>query len=261
MDEGLISLALDAASEAALEAGAFLRERFDTPLDIHEKGHLDLVTDVDLEAQSIIRERLQSRFPDFGFVGEESGFDTEIAQDAPCWIVDPVDGTTNYAYHIPNFAVSIGLFAGDEPVVGAIYDPTRDHLFAAAKGMGLFLNHRPYEPLPAHPFDRAVIGIELARDRNLRHEIVRMADELTREVATIRLLGSTTIGIAYAAFGWLDGYITFSLHPWDGAAGAVMVREAGRVALAHSGKPWKPSDSTFLAAPEEIARELLRLRG
>jgi myo-inositol-1(or 4)-monophosphatase len=259
MREAQLKLALDAASEAALEAGALMRERFDTRLNIQEKGHLDLVTDVDLKAQEIIFRRLHSRFPEFGFLGEESNFGAGCSADVPCWVVDPLDGTTNYAYHIPNFAVSIGLFEGDEPLVGAIYDPIRDHLFAAASGMGLFLNHRPYKPLPPHPFDRAVVGIELARDRNLRLQIVRFADAVTQKIATVRLLGCTAIGIAYSAFGWLDGYVSFSLHPWDGAAGAVMVREAGRAALNMEGSPWKLHDSTFLSGPEGIAAGLLSL--
>jgi len=254
-----LRLALDAASEAALEAGALLRDRLDTRLEIREKGHLDLVTDVDLEAQKIIFERLRARFPGFGFLGEESNFGVQCTPDVPCWVVDPLDGTTNYAYHIPNFVVSIGLFEGDEPLVGAVYDPIRDHLFTAARGLGLFLNHRPYEPLPAHPFDRAVIGIELARDRKLRHRIVKFADGLTQRVATVRLLGCTALGIAYSAFGWLDGYISFSLHPWDGAAGAVMVLEAGRRAVSLEGSTWKLNDGTFLSAPEEIAGKVLAL--
>ncbi len=258
MNETELSLALDAASEAAMEAGALLRNRFDTPLEIKEKGHLDLVTDVDLEAQKIIFERLGGRFPDFGFMGEESNFGSVCTPHIPCWVVDPLDGTTNYAYHIPEFVVSIGLFEDDEPLVGVVYDPIRGNLFSAARGMGLFLNHRPYEPLTSHPFDRALIGIELSRDRNLRRKIVEFADELIQRVATVRLFGCTAMGIAYSAFGWLDGYVSFSLHPWDGAAGAVMVREAGRQALALSGSPWKLRDDTFLSAPKAIAQSLIR---
>lgn len=219
---------LQTAINAAKTAGKILidqRSQFQID-DIVHKEERDFVTNVDLLSEKTIIDIIQQKFPDHAFLAEESGEKTTDA--AYCWIIDPLDGTTNYIHNYPMYSVSIALQKDDETILGVVYDPVRDELFTAEKGKGAYLNQQPIH----------VSGIEtpklslLATGFPFRHQ-----DLLDRYLEVFRSLfafcsdmrrgGSAAIDLAHVACGRLDGYWEFKLLPWDLAAGSLIVEEAG----------------------------------
>lgn len=216
---------LQIASTAARAAGAILREGWGQAHEIQFKGAINLVTEVDHASEKVVMEHLRAATPEFDILTEESGAHGTGARFR--WVIDPVDGTTNYAHHFPYFAVSIGLEENGESVVGVVYDPILDQLFTAARGGGAYLNGKAIQPGHAAEVGASVLATGLVYDvwesgRGIS-EIVRMI----KRARSIRINGSASLDIAYVACGRLDAYCDTGLSAWDIAAARLILTEAG----------------------------------
>jgi myo-inositol-1(or 4)-monophosphatase len=235
------------AVEAARRAGAYVRSHRHAASTVDRKSSaINLVTEVDRGAEALIVSLLRNRFPDHAILGEESGQLPGSA--ARCWIVDPLDGTTNFVHGLPVYGVSIALVLEGRPVLGVIYDPNLDELFVGERGRGATLNGRP-----AHVSTTATLGDSLLATGfpyNIRESDDTNLPEFAafaRRCRVVRVLGSAALGLAAVAVGRLDGYWELRLGPWDVAAGALLVEEAGgRVTSLGGG-------ALDLAAPSVVA--------
>jgi myo-inositol-1(or 4)-monophosphatase len=226
---------LTVAEKAARTAGRILQDwagRF----TVSEKGPADLVTEADLASQEAIHGVLHERFPDHGFVGEE-GLRTGPLESEYRWIIDPLDGTSNYVHRFPYYAVSIGLERRGELVVGVIYDPTRKELFAARKGAGATLDGRPIRVSRFDRLDRAMVIASFPPGVTPDSLPIRRFLKVLPFAQTIHRSGSAALNLAYIAAGRLDAFWSTSLKPWDVAAGALIVAEAGGRVTTLSGRP------------------------
>lgn len=196
-------------------------------LQVSRKGPADFVTVADEKSERTIREELQKARPDWGFRQEEGG---EVKGRDPdhVWVVDPLDGTTNFLHGLPHFCISIGLVVRDEPVAGVIYDPIKDELFIAEKGQGAYVNNRRLRVAAREKLDDAVIATGIPfRGMGDAKRFAAESDALMPQVAGIRRWGAAALDLAYVAAGRYDGFWEWNLNAWDIAAGIVLVREAG----------------------------------
>jgi myo-inositol-1(or 4)-monophosphatase len=217
------------AMEAARRAGVVL-EQWRNRFEIREKGRFDLVTNADHEAQEAIAELVRKRYPEHGFLGEESRQAPTLrpgATDQPLWIVDPLDGTTNYVHDCPVYAVSIGVEVAGELVVGVIYDPDRKELFSAAKGQGAWLNGRRLRTTRHERLEQALLSTGFPPDLRGQEHTLASWHHFSLRTQSLRRTGSTALNLAYVAAGRHDGFWTYQAHPWDAAGGVVLIREAG----------------------------------
>ena len=253
--------ALDFAVTTARDAGAVLRERFGSDRKIEFKGVVDLVTDVDRASESLISERLRASFPDHGVVGEEGIASKSGDATGYVWVVDPLDGTTNYAHSYPHFCVSIALAKGSELLVGVVYDPMRDELFTAEKGKGARLNSEPIHVTSETELIRTLLATGFAYDISLRDaqlEIWRAIQNVTRG---IRRDGAAALDLAWVAAGRLDGFWEQPLMPWDMSAGALLVAEAGGRVTGYHDVPFDPFGTAAVATNGLIHDALLTVMG
>jgi myo-inositol-1(or 4)-monophosphatase len=223
------------AEEAARVAGRILLDwagRF----TVSEKGPADLVTEADVASQTAIHGILHERFPDHGFLGEE-GLSTASGAGEFRWIIDPLDGTSNYVHGFPYYAVSIGLECQCELVAGVIYDPTRDEMFTAARGEGAMLNSRPIRSSRFAPLNKAMVIASFPPGVAAESAPIRRFLKVLPHAQTIHRSGSAALNLAYVAAGRLDGFWSTSLKPWDVAAGAAIVAEAGGRVTRMDGRP------------------------
>jgi myo-inositol-1(or 4)-monophosphatase len=248
---------LETAVEGARRAGRVLAERFHEPRTISYKGGIDLVTDADRASETVLLEWLRARHPDHAILSEESGASGSSARSGYRWIIDPLDGTTNYAHQLPHFSVSIAVEAEGQVQVGVVYDPMRDELFSAVLGRGATLNGRPVQPTRIDRLDRALLSTGFPYD--VREHPAGPAGLIARFlglVQGIRRLGSAALDLSYVASGRYDGYFEFNLKPWDVAAGALIVSEAGGVVGRIDGAPYDLSVIDVLSSGPGIAGAL-----
>ncbi len=221
---------LNIAVRAAREAGKIILQGFDRRdnLRVDMKSHNDFVSEIDLKAEQAIIKTLSRSFPDYGFIAEESGIQKAERQSPYQWIIDPLDGTTNFLHGNPQFAVSIALQKGETLEQAVIYDPLRDELYTASKGRGAFLNDRRIRVSNAQNLDGALLGTGFPfRDNSIVEVYIDNFRRLFTRTAGIRRAGSAALDLAYVAAGRLDGFWEFYLKPWDIAAGALLIQEAG----------------------------------
>lgn len=241
------------ATSLATSAGALLRERLGEERRITEKRPRDLVTDADRASEALIIERLRELRPESSILGEESGFTRGESDER--WIIDPLDGTTNYAHRYPLFAVSIACERAGVLVAGAIYAPMLDELYAAAAGRGATLNGEPIHVSPIRRMRDAMVctGFTPGRsDRNMRN-----FGAVSSEAQGVRRDGSAALNLAFLALGRFDGFWEFDLKPWDVAAGALLVREAGGRVTTLLGEPWSLESDSILATNGELTDSFL----
>jgi myo-inositol-1(or 4)-monophosphatase len=228
---------LEIACAAARAAGTFLREHFGGRQPIHHKGPANLVTEMDRQAERMLRMFLHSAFPNYGFLGEEHGGGCEPAQ--PCWHVDPLDGTTNYAHGYPFYAVSIALERDGRTVIGAVYNPMLDELFAAALGEGATLNDARITVSATEDLSESLVASGFPYD--VWHNSADNGREwyaLLKRALSMRSDGSAALDLCHVAAGRLDAFWELDLDPWDMAAGALIVQEAGGTVTHVSGAPF-----------------------
>jgi myo-inositol-1(or 4)-monophosphatase len=247
---------------ALRRAGALIRKNIDRPNKIQFKGGspINLVTWVDAAADRMIRQLIQSRFPDHDLLTEESA---PTAKHSPYkWIVDPLDGTTNYAHHFPQCCVSIALELRGEVVLAGVYDPFRDELFWAEKGRGAFLIHRGRSrrlrvSTPRRLRD-ALLLTGFPYDRRERADFyLSFVKAFLEQIQGIRRAGAAALDLCWVACGRVDGYWEWRLKPWDAAAGRLIVTEAGGTVSDFSGKPHTLYGDQTLATNGKVHREML----
>jgi len=249
---------MEVALRAARDAGRVLTKGLDRRMKIDFKGAVDLVTEWDTLSQKMIFERLTSAFPGHGILAEEGlshALDSEYR-----WVVDPLDGTTNFAHRLPFFCVSLALEHRGEILLGVVLDPVRDEMFTASAGQGAFLNGRKISVSRIPSLTRSLVAtgfpydVRESRVNNIRH----FTDFCTRAQA-VRRLGSAAIELCYVGCGRLDGFWELKLKPWDAAAGSLVVREAGGRVTDFSARPFSPYHPEVLATNGLIHEDMLRV--
>jgi myo-inositol-1(or 4)-monophosphatase len=247
----------DVAVDAARRAGAFLRSRFGSRPAVSYKGSpTNLVTEMDRGAEAIIVEAIRARFPDHAILAEESG----ALPGAPGhrWIVDPLDGTTNYAHGFPIYGVSIGVEVDGALTVGVVYDPSREECFVAERGRGATLNGAPVRVSATPRMAESLVGTSYPNDiRAAPRDNLAEHRALMFRCRSVRSIGSAVLGLAAVAAGRLDGYWEQRLGAWDVAAGALLIEEAGgRVTSVHGG-PLDLSAPSITASNGHIQTEII----
>lgn len=227
-------------------------------LKVTRKGEVDLVTEVDLAVQSMITEELHRRFPDHSVLGEEGWKDEEARQTEWAWLVDPLDGTTNFVHGYPMFCVSVSLVHRQDVLLGAVYDPVHDELFYAEKGEGAALNDRR---MRVSSTDRVILSLMSTGFPYQRASVpdnnVALFGKLINRIQGVRRSGSVALDLAYVAAGRLDGHWELHVKPWDTAAGGLLVKEAGGRISGMKGEPWSPFQTSIVATNGKIHDELL----
>jgi myo-inositol-1(or 4)-monophosphatase len=247
-------LYLATAIEAVTRAGRIQIDRLGTDLRVDKKGAIDLVTEIDLQIEREFRQMIAERFPDHAVLGEEFAAtgDREAAARY-CWVFDPVDGTTNYAHGLPIFCSSLALEIDGTAAVGAVYDPTRRELFTAERGQGAWLNGRPLRVSSEDTLldSLLVTGFHYGIQRD-PEELVGLFREFLTRARAVRRLGSAALDLCYVAAGRFDGYWESKIQPWDVAAGALVVSEAGGRVTTVRGDEFKSRSGSVLATNGRI---------
>jgi myo-inositol-1(or 4)-monophosphatase len=226
---------IELATRAAREAGAILRDYASRDFGVKHKGRIDLVTEVDLESERHIRNLITEYYPGHQILAEEGG--ASGGEGDYCWIIDPLDGTTNYAHRYPMYCVSIGVEHRGENVLGVVYDPNRDELFAAERGSGATLNGKTIGVSTVSGLEKSLVVSGFPYDvRERMSDYLPVWERFLSKAQAVRRDGAAALDMCYVAAGRFDGFWEFGLHPWDTAAGWVVVEEAGgRVTRADGG--------------------------
>ena len=246
---------LEGAIAAAKAGAAVLAEKFGGNRQIEHKGHIDLVTDADKAAEEAILAVIRSRFPEHAILAEEEG----ASGDSPFrWIVDPLDGTTNYAHGIPHFCTSVACEVNGRLEVGVIVDPLRDEIFSAARGRGAFLGGRRLQVTDAAQLDRAVLATGFpywVQERT--DEVMELFGAFLHVARGLRRYGSAALDLAWVAAGRYDGFFELKLKPWDVAAGVLLVEEAGGLVTGLEGGPFDLQQGDTMAAGAALHRQMV----
>lgn len=249
---------LEVAIQAALAAGELIMHYFDKReiLEVKTKSLNDFVSQVDCRAEEEVIAVLKAAYPEHGFLGEEGGRQGEIGNNS-VWVIDPLDGTTNFLRGIPHFAVSIALVQSGEVVCGVIYDPARQELFTAARGKGAAMNGRALRVAEQTDFPSALLGTGFPLiDRNVCDVYFDMLRAATRRGTGIRRGGAAALDMAWVACGRIDGFWEIGLKPWDIAAGMVMIAEAGGVVTDFAGGHSCLKTGDVIAACPSLHRQM-----
>ena len=227
--------ALEVTIDAARRAGQVIRDRFLTEKEIRFKGRADIVTDVDLLAERAVLDLVQQQFPQFSVLSEESA-PIETGSDYT-WVVDPIDGTRNFAEGIPHFCTVVALARGNQVVAAVTYDPIANELFSAQEGRGAYLNGQSIAVTPRLELADSLLGFDLGYVDESAGIALDMVRSLWPGLQSLRLMGSSALGMAYAAAGRIDLYFHHHLSPWDAASGLLLAREAGGEVVDKQGQP------------------------
>jgi len=247
---------LDTAVEAALAAGRLQRFRFASSFAVDLKGAKDLVTELDIASETLIVKMLLDRFPGHGILAEEAAYPP--GDGVHTWIIDPIDGTTNFAHGYPWFCSSIALEQNGELVVGVIHNPMTDELFCATAGGGAFMNGRRLIVSKRKPLAASLLATGFPYDcatdpENNFEQFIRFQ----KAARGIRRAGAAALDLAYLAAGRLDGFWEIKLKPWDVAAGVLMIREAGGMVTAFDGSVYEIRNHRILASNSLIHTEMI----
>jgi myo-inositol-1(or 4)-monophosphatase len=227
-------------------------------LQVSRKGPADFVSSADLKAEQVLREELGKARPDHGFLLEEAG--AIAASGTKRWIVDPLDGTTNFLHGLPHFAISIALEEKGEILAGLVYDPVKEELFTAERGGGAYLNGRRLRVSGRERLEDSLIGTGIPfKGVGEPEQFAQELGQLMDQVSGVRRWGAASLDLAYVAAGRLDGYWERGLSPWDVAAGVLLVREAGGMVSAIDGRTWQLEGDDILAANPSLQSRLSAL--
>jgi myo-inositol-1(or 4)-monophosphatase len=235
------------ASDIALGAGEILRKGFKRRHNITYKGRIDPVTEYDLKSEKYIISRIRKKFPDHAILSEEGH--GRKSDNSFRWIIDPLDGTVNYAHGFPVYCVSIAIEYENDMLVGVVYDPERDELFTAGKSLGAYMNRQKIHVSTEKNLERALLAtgfgynVKTARKNNLG-----LFARMVKTAQAVRRPGSAAIDLCWLAAGRLDGFWEFYLHPWDTAAGILIVEEAGGRVTRIDGRPYSIFHIDILAS-------------
>ncbi|MEX2091502.1 MAG: inositol monophosphatase family protein [Pirellulales bacterium] len=248
--------------EIAARAGASELMSWRGRFQAREKAPADLVTDADLASQAAIRAEIAARFPHHLFVGEEKTSQVEVGDDDYVWLVDPLDGTTNYIHGYPCYAVSVAVAHGRELLAGVIYDPLADEIFFAERGLGAFCNGTRLATSDVKSVGEALVAVSLPP--RVGPDSPDMLDfiRVVQVSQAVRRSGSAALNLAYVAHGRLDAFWATKIQPWDVAAGVLLVREAGGVVTGRGGGEFNIWSPHFVsAAGPELHGDLMRVLG
>jgi myo-inositol-1(or 4)-monophosphatase len=250
---------LATAAEIVLRAGNIQMSRRESGFRVDKKGAIDLVTEVDLECERMCRTLLAERFPDHDVLAEElSSGPTEKARWTHRWVFDPLDGTTNYAHGLPIFCSSLALEIDGGPEAAAIYDPSRHELFTAERGEGAFLNGARLQVSSADRLINSLLVTGFPYDVHKRYEdLVGLFGAFLGTARAVRRLGSAALDLCYVAAGRFDGFWEQHLKPWDVAAGALVVSEAGGRITGMDGSAFDPVAAHLVATNGHVHDEIL----
>jgi myo-inositol-1(or 4)-monophosphatase len=238
---------IEFAISVAKEAGALLRDRLNTNFQISHKGEINLVTEVDLASEALIRDRIATQYPRHQILAEEGGLAESSSQYR--WIIDPLDGTTNYAHGYPIFCVSIGLEYQGEAIIGVVYDPMRDELFSAERGSGAWLNNRKIQVSSTKELLKSLLSTGFPYD--IKSSNLTNLDHWTNfamNAQALRRDGAAALDLCYVACGRFDGFWELNLSPWDMAAGGLIVTEAGGRVSDFTGGQFSPYHPEIIAS-------------
>jgi myo-inositol-1(or 4)-monophosphatase len=251
---------LEIAVSAARAAGAIQLRNIEADLGIDTKSNdSDLVTRVDKECEALIRHHILTAFPDHAILGEEGG---NVGTGTHQWIVDPLDGTVNYAHGFPFFCVSIGLEVSGERVVGVVYDPNRDELFHAVKGGGAFLNGKQLQVSSvAQLGGRAMLATGFPYDPVAALEALEVFKKFLGLGLPVRRPGAAAIDLCYVACGRIDGFFEYKLNAWDCAAAILLIEEAGGRVTNFAGGTYEYKDKKIVASNAHLHDAMLEVIG
>ncbi len=253
---------LNFAIQTARDAGHLLAERLGRSLRIENKSEIDLVTESDLASERLIIDRIKTYYPRHSILAEESGATSPATADAQSewrWIVDPLDGTTNYAHGYPCFCVSIALEYKGEIELGVVYDPMREELFSAKRGEGAALNGRPIQVSPTPNLASALLCTGFPYDVRERGEFARHFANFIMNAQAVRRDGSAALDLAYVACGRFDGFWEEGLRPWDVAAAVLMIVEAGGRVTYYDGSAFDIYGAPILASNSLVHEQMMRV--
>ena len=245
----------DFACELALGAGDILKKGFNKKHQVNFKGRIDLVTETDLKSERHIVSSISKKFPDHTILAEEGSGSGESAEFR--WIIDPLDGTVNYAHGFPIYCVSIALEYEGEMLAGAVYDPERDELFHAARGSDSFLNKKKIHVSKETNLERALLATGFSYDvGTAKRNNLGLFARMVKKAQAVRRPGSAAIDLCWLAAGRIDGFWELFLHPWDTAAALVIVEEAGGKVTRVNGKPYSVFDDDILAGNSRLHKAI-----
>jgi len=249
------------AIEAATAAGKFLKQNLGKVRNIQQKSgqEKNLVTEIDKRSEEIIIDIIKKHYPNHAILAEESGTEKSKPSEYK-WIIDPLDGTTNFTHGLPVFCISIGIEFNDEIISGVVYDPNNDELFVAEKGRGAFLNGKRIRVSEKSTLNQSLLvtGFPYNITENPDHAIEHFINFLMKAQA-VRRMGSAAIDLAYVACGRFDGFWEVALNPWDMAAGAILVTESGGMMSDFSGNKFSIYQKQLLASNGLIHEEMLKV--
>lgn len=251
---------LNFAIETARDAGQILLEKFGRKINISKKGDINLVTEADLASEKMIIERIRSYYPKHSILAEESGEAIVSGSDTTWkWIIDPLDGTTNYAHGYPCFCVTIALEHDGEIVLGVTFDPTRDELFSAEKGNGATLNNKSIRVSETENLSDALLVTGFPYNAREKNDFAKHFSDFTHKSRGLRRDGSAAIDMAYVACGRFDGFWEEGLNPWDVATGVLLIEEAGGRVSYYDDSKFSIYEPPICASNNLIHREMLEV--
>ena len=259
MPDPLPSIYLATAIEAVIRAGEVQMEHFGREMRVDKKGAIDLVTEIDLQIEREFRAMVGERFPNHVVLGEEFSDADERHHVAEfSWVFDPVDGTTNFAHGLPIFCSSLALELNGQPVVAAVYDPTRRELFTAQRGVGAWLNGAPLRVSSAETLMDSLLCTGFPYTvQEKPEELIGLFGHFLSISRAVRRLGSAAIDLCYVAAGRLDGFWEQRLNPWDISAGALIVDEAGGVTTTVTGEAFNSRLGNIIASNGHIHHQMV----
>ncbi len=257
LDVTLRSSIKDTAIEAARAAGAILQERARLGFRIEHKNAVNLVTDADTQAEQAIIERIREAHPEHQILAEEQGI--VVQNDSPYkWVIDPLDGTTNFAHGFPAYCVSIGVEYQRACILGVVFDPTRQELFVGETGGGAFLNDQPIRVSQTASLNAALVVTGFGYDiRETSNNNLDYFARFALRAQGVRRMGAAALDLCYVASGRLDGYWELKLHPWDTAAGVVILEEAGGQVTDLQGNPYSIYGTGIVASNGQFHNEMV----
>ena len=248
--------ALHIARDCAREAGRIARDAFRQPQRIETKGRGNLVTETDYEIERFLHETFRREFPDHGIMSEETASDAPL--DGWVWVIDPLDGTKNFASGIPFFCVNIALCYDGLPVVAATYDPNHGECFSAERGKGAFVNGEAIHASSKANVEQSILGVDIGYDNDRGRAVLELVNKLFPQMQGLRIQGSAALGLAYASCGRYDLFVHRYLFPWDIAAGILLVEEAGGKITDEAGHPVDVTSQTAVAGGVQVHGDFLR---
>jgi len=252
---------LNTAIKAARRAGSVIQRgaRDLDRLTVTSKGPKDFVSEVDRGAEAAIVETLLEAYPDHGILAEEGTVNSKVKNPDNIWIIDPLDGTTNFLHGLPQYCVSIALQHKGVITQGVIYDPNRNDLFTTTRGAGAYLNDRRLRVSRRIRLDDALISTGFPfRDGSMVEAYLGMMREMIHKTAGIRRAGAAALDLAYVAAGWYDGFWEVGLNPWDMAAGSLLIIEAGGMVTDINGDDEYLQNGSIIAAPPKLLSQMVQ---